>query len=133
MIRGGHNVMHGRLNAVLSGKLTATGKEQALVDFYAQLRRDAEARPGVFPRNASELAARAKVGRAYLARVLNCDTTGANTWKHVLPLLSVEALFHLKQCSAWNIYAERALAALVRETTGASPVRTDLLRSPRAA
>lgn len=94
--------------------MTATGKEQALVDFYAQLRRDAEARPGIYPRNATELAAWARVGRAYLVRVLNGGTTGANTWKHVLPLLSVEALFHLKQCSAWNIHAERALRELVR-------------------
>lgn len=80
--------------------LTASGKEQALVKFYEQLKRDGM--------TATELARRAGVGRAYLTRVLNGRTTGRNTWKHVLPLLSPTALFHLKQCSAWN---EHAVAA----------------------
>lgn len=84
--------------------LTASGKEQALADFYAQLKRD--------NLTASELARRAAVGRAYLTRVLNGHETGANTWKHVLPHLSDAALFRLKQCSAWNTHAAEALAAL---------------------
>lgn len=92
---------------------TATGKEQALVDFYAQLSRDATARPGVFAGTVTDLARQAKVGRAYLSRVFTRDVTGKNTWKHVLPLLSVEALFHLKQCSAWNGHAALALANLL--------------------
>jgi hypothetical protein len=80
--------------------LTASGKEQALANFYAQLKRDGM--------TATELARRAGVGRAYLIRVLNRDTSGRNTWKHILPLLSDEALFHLKQCSAWNEHANAA-------------------------
>lgn len=84
-------------------QLTATGKEAALVAFYVQLRRD--------KLNATVLARLAGVGRAYLARVLNGHETGKNTWKHVIPLLSKSALFHLKQCSAWNNHAEAALRA----------------------
>lgn len=87
--------------------LTASGKEQALVDFYAQLQRE-----GL---TATELAARARVGRAYLTRVFNGRVTGANTWKHVLGHLSPAALFRLKQCSAWNKYAERAESEISRE------------------
>jgi hypothetical protein len=97
---------------------TATGKEQALVDFYAQLARDAAVRPDVFAGTVTELARQAKVGRAYLSRLFNCDVTGRNTWKHVLPLLSVEALFHLKQCSAWNSHATAELCALARASYG---------------
>lgn len=86
--------------------LTASGKEQALVNFYAQLRRDGI--PTV-----TVLAARTHVGRAHLARLLsaNCNgrQTGRFTWKHILPVLSPAALFALKQCSAWNDWAEKAL------------------------
>lgn len=81
--------------------LTASGKEQALVDFYTQLKRD-----GI--RGATELAHRAGVGRAYLSRVLNGHETGKNTWKHIMPHISEGALFYLKHCSAWNVDAESA-------------------------
>lgn len=81
---------------------TASGKEQALVDFYRQLRRD-----GL---SVSALARRAFVGRAHLTQVLNGKREGRETWKHVLPALSDAAVFQLKQCSAWN---EHAAAALV--------------------
>lgn len=87
--------------------LNASGKERALANFYAQLKRDGM--------TATALARRAGVGRAYLSRVLNCDTSGRNTWKHVLPVLSEQALFHLKQCSAWNEHAENTLRNM-RET-----------------
>lgn len=93
-------------------KLTASGKEQALVKFYAQLARDAAARPGVFPGTVTELAARARLGRTTLTLMLNGSRTGRQSWKHVLPHLSVSALFHLKQCSAWNSHAEHALQTL---------------------
>lgn len=81
---------------------TATGKEAALVAFYNQLKLEGT--------NATELAKSARVGRAYLTRVLNAHKSGVNTWKHVVPLLSSAALFLLKQCSAWNSHAEAALA-----------------------
>jgi hypothetical protein len=103
---------------------TATGKELALQKFYDQLAADAAARPDVYPGTATELARRAKVGRAYLSRVFTCDVSGKNTWKHVLPHLSVNALFQLKQCSAWNGYAALALADLlaVWSSTGVATV-----------
>lgn len=88
----------------MSAALTASGREQALVTFYGQLRRD-----GL---TATALARRARVGRAYLTRVLNGRESGANTWKHVLPVLSDAAVFYLKQCSAWNNYAAAALVDL---------------------
>lgn len=106
-------------------KLTATGKEQALVDFYAQISRDASARPGVFVGTATELAARARIGRAYLSRLLNGNVTGKNTWKHLLPLLSIEALFRLKQCSAWNKYAEAELRCLCWSSLRVDTIETD--------
>lgn len=80
---------------------TATGKEQALVDFYRQLERDGS--------NITDLAARARVGRCALTEIFNGRRPGKHTWKHVVPLLSPDALFLLKQCSAWNIHAEQAL------------------------
>lgn len=76
---------------------TASGKEQALVDFYAQLARDGM--------TVSGLAKKARVGRAALTEVLNARRGGKHTWKHVIPLLSPTALSLLKQCSAWNKYA----------------------------
>ena len=81
---------------------TASGKEQALVEFYWQLRRDGM--------TAGELAQRARVGRTALTLIFNGRRCGRDTWKHVLPLLSATALYRLKQCSAWNRYAEAALA-----------------------
>lgn len=96
--------------------LTATGKEQALVDFYRQLRAE-----GL---TATDLARRARVGRAHLARILSARCmgrqTGRQTWKHVLPHLSPAALSALKQCSAWNAHAERALAEIEAEATPVS-------------
>ena len=90
---------------------TASGKELALVEFYRQLRSDG------IP-SATVLAQRAGVGRAHLARLLGGGSagrqTGRYTWKHVLPVLSPAALCALKQCSAWNIHAERELAHLER-------------------
>lgn len=83
--------------------LTASGKDQALVQFYEQLKRD-----GI--RNATELARRAGVGRAYLSRALNGRVTGKNTWKHVMPHISASSVFHLKLCSAWNATAAAAWA-----------------------
>jgi hypothetical protein len=80
---------------------TASGRERALVDFYDQLDRE-----GL---TATELAREAGVGRAYLTRVLNGHESGARTWTKVLPLLSQAALFHVKQCFAWNTHAQRAL------------------------
>ena len=84
----------------MNATLTASGKEQALVDFYRQLERE-----GL---NCTILATKARVGRAYLTRVFNGHTSGRSTWKHVLPLVSDAAQFHLKQCSAWNNYAAAA-------------------------
>ena len=80
---------------------TASGKEQALVDFYRQLLRD-----GL---TVSELARRARVGRAALVEIFNGRRPGRHTWKHVLPVLSPEALSLLKLCSAWNDCAAVAL------------------------
>lgn len=86
---------------------TPSGKEKALVDFYAQMARDGI--PTVV-----ELAKRARVGRAHLARLLaggsETRASGRHTWKHVLPLLSPKALCALKQCSAWNTWAAHAEA-----------------------
>lgn len=91
--------------------LTASGKEQALVDFYQQLSRD-----GIG--SVTELARKARVGRAALCQVLNGKRDGAQTWKHIIPLLSADALILLKQCSAWNIHAKNALTDLVIERSG---------------
>lgn len=94
------------------GARTATGKELALQKFYDQLAADAAARPAMFAGTATELAFRAAVGRSHLARVLSGRCVGRQsgryTWKHVLPQLSLEAVYALKQCSAWNTDAERA-------------------------
>ena len=86
--------------------LTPSGKELALDRFYEQLDRE-----GL---TATQLAHEAGVGRAYLTRVLNGHETGMNTWRKVLPLLSEAALFHAKQCSAWNSHAQLALNWLHR-------------------
>lgn len=77
--------------------LTATGKELALVKFYEQLARD-----GL---TVTMLAEKARVGRASLTEIFNGRRTGKNTWKHILPLLSSEALSQLELCSAWNEHA----------------------------
>lgn len=79
---------------------TASGKEAALVEFQRQLRRDGM--------TVSDLAALSRVGRTTLTLMLNGSQSGRQTWKHVIPLLSNEALFRLKQCSAWNNYAAAA-------------------------
>lgn len=77
---------------------TASGKEAALVAFYDQLDRDGM--------TLGDLAAISRVGRCHLTELLHGRRTGRNTWKHVIPLLSNEAVFLLKQCSAWNSFAE---------------------------
>lgn len=82
--------------------LSPSGKEQALENFYRQLKWDGT--------SASELAEQAGVGRAYLTRVLGGHESGERTWFKVMPLLSAKAVSHVKQCSAWNIHAERAWA-----------------------
>lgn len=82
---------------------TASGKEQAFVDFQNQLDRD-----GL---TIGDLAELARVGRSHLEQVFHGKRTGLQTWKHVIPLLSKVALLHLKQCSAWNTHAEAALVA----------------------
>jgi hypothetical protein len=92
---------------------TASGKPAALVEFYRQLARDAAARPGEFAGTVTELAARARLGRCALVQILNGQRPGRHSWKHLLPELSVEALFHLKQCSAWNGHAQAALHAML--------------------
>lgn len=79
---------------------TASGKEAALVEFYRQLSLDGY--------TVTELADFAKIGRTTLTLMFNGTRTGRQSWKHVIPLLSNEALFRLKQCSAWNHYAEAA-------------------------
>lgn len=108
MNNGGSNIMHGGLHARLGfPDLTPSGKEAALVDFYAQLRRD-----GL---TVCELARRARVGRTALTLILNGHRSGRHTWKHLLPQLSEAALSQLKQCSAWNTHAEEALAEFKRE------------------
>jgi hypothetical protein len=96
---------------------TATGKEQALVNFYAQLARD-----GL---TVSALAEKARVGRAALTEIFNGRRTGKNTWKHVRPLLNPQALSLLKQCSAWNKEAERAEAWLDYQRKHTSELKTD--------
>jgi hypothetical protein len=95
-------------------QLTATGKELALQKFYNQLAADAAERPDVYPATVTELARRAGVGRPYLSWLLNSDprTTGELIWRKVLPHLSIPALFHLEQCSAWNTQAAAALRSL---------------------
>lgn len=79
---------------------TASGKEAALVAFYRQLARD-----GL---TVTRLAAAARISRTTLTLMFNGARTGKQSWKHVLPRLSADAVFHLKQCSAWNIHAARA-------------------------
>lgn len=91
---------------------TASGKEAALVRFYRQLAADAAARPDVFPGTVAELAARAGVGRTTLTLMLNGQRSGRQSWRFVLPLLSIPALFHLKQCSAWNNHVQDAFDRL---------------------
>lgn len=97
------------------GSRTATGKEQALQNFYDQLARDEADRPALFAGTVTQLAFRAGVGRCHLARILSGKCvgrqSGRHTWKHVLPHLSFQALCALAQCSAWNIHAMRALQA----------------------
>ena len=56
------------------------------------------------------------IGRTTLELMLNGHQSGRQSWKHVLPVLSVSALFRLKQCSAWNMHADRALEQLIKET-----------------
>lgn len=85
---------------------TASGKEQALVDFYAQLAREGT--------NVTDLARRARVGRTALTLLFNGRRNGQRTWRLVLPLLSPAALFHLKQCSAWNAFASEEVALLAK-------------------
>jgi hypothetical protein len=99
---------------------TASGKEAALVQFYRQLAADAAARPVVFAGTVLELAKQTRIGRTTLILMLNGDRTGKHSWKHLLPYLSVPALFHLKLCSAWNIHAEEALAAMLAEQAAAT-------------
>lgn len=89
---------------------TASGKEAALVAFYEQLARD-----GL---TVGDLAALARVGRCHLVQMLNAQRTGRQTWKHVIPLLSNAAVFHLKQCSAWNNFAAKANGTNVTNRTG---------------
>lgn len=81
---------------------TASGKEAALVAFQRALRR---MRP---PLTISDLAERARVGRAHLESVLNAHREGGHTWKHIMPHLSPQAMSQLKQCSAWNKFAAAA-------------------------
>ncbi len=104
------------------GSRSASGKEQALVDFYAQIARDAAARPEAFAGTATELAAKARIGRCHLARLIGGNSagrhSGRDTWKHVIPHLSFQALCALAQCSAWNIHAQAALDAFARECAG---------------
>lgn len=90
---------------------TASGKEQALVDFINQLGRDGM--------TISDLASLARIGRSHLEQMLHGKRSGRQSWKHVIPLLSKEALFHLKQCSAWNTFAEAAAAEHRREEVAA--------------
>lgn len=68
-------------------------KESALAEFHRSLR----PMGGV-----TGLAAKARVGRSHLTQVLAGERSGANTWKHVLPLLIEAQLFQLKQCASWN-------------------------------
>jgi hypothetical protein len=127
--------MKARTKAKAAGlALAPNGKEEAIDRFYDQLRRD-----GV---TATQLAIEAGVGRAYLTRVLNGHESGVHTWRKVLPLLSPAALFCVKQCSAWNIHAEQALAwvetlravhANIVDLEVDHQWRRVLLRTPRVA
>lgn len=92
------------MTAAPSYPRTASGKEAALVAFYRQIRRD-----GL---TVGDLARLANIGRTTLTLMLNGARTGRQSWKHVIPLLSNEALFHLKQCSAWNNYAATAASEM---------------------
>ncbi len=95
--------MKARARARAAGlKMSASGKEQALVDFYDELDRE-----GL---TVSFLAELAHVGRSHLEQVFNGQRAGRNTWKHVIPMLGNKSLFLLKQCSAWNTHADAALA-----------------------
>jgi len=91
-------------------KRTASGKEQALVDFYRQLARDGF--------TVSRLADHVRIGRTTLSQMFHGKYTGRNSWKHVVPYLSDAALFHLRHCSAWNSHAEEALAIRRGYTVG---------------
>lgn len=91
-------------------------KEPALMEFTRLLRGR-----GV---SLSELARRARVGRAALSQVLNGARCGRHTWKHVLPLLTPAELSQLKQCSAWNIHAEVAEAELAGEAARSAVTNT---------
>jgi hypothetical protein len=70
--------------------------------------------------SAEGLAAQARIGRCHFAGMLYGHRTGAHSWKHVMPLLLADEVFHLKQCSAWNSHAEAAWNA---EVSARSPGR----------
>lgn len=80
---------------------TASGKEQALVEFIDQLGRDGM--------TVTDLAELARVGRSHLEQMLHGHRAGRCTWRHIIPLLSNDAVFLLEQCSAWNKHAAEAM------------------------
>jgi len=60
------------------------------------------------PSNITKLVAAARIGRCHFEQMLSGERTGRQSWKHVMPHLEEAEVFHLKQCSAWNNYAEAA-------------------------
>ena len=49
------------------------------------------------------------IGRSHLNQVLQGHRNGRQKWKRLVAVLPMEGLFLLKQCSTWNIFAEKAL------------------------
>lgn len=62
------------------------------------------------PANQEELADLIMTNRAHLSQVLTGKRTGVHTWRRLVKVLPEEGLSLLRQCSAWNKYADAALA-----------------------
>jgi hypothetical protein len=55
------------------------------------------------------IAAAARLGRCHVSQVLAGTRGGRNSWKHILAVLPDEGISLLKQCPAWNGWAQTAL------------------------
>jgi hypothetical protein len=61
------------------------------------------------------LAKEAVVGRCHLSLVLAGRRKGDHTWLRLIKVLPMDGLCLLKQCPAWNNFAEKAYAARLEE------------------
>lgn len=61
------------------------------------------------PADQAELAEFIMTNRTHLSQVLTGKRSGAHTWRRLVKVLPEEGLSLLRQCSAWNKYAEAAL------------------------